>query len=237
MGKRFEKYYGKFLRRFLKIINPVKKLIITTDCEVHKFNNYHGLKLLKQYGYENEYEFLKPYLEDINAGSVWADQDFRSIAHFYNPNIERGLFGNNHSLALTKDYYDNALKYWKEGSKDKSMFYLGACVHIIQDLTISQHVKVRLLDEHRQYENYVKYTHDLVKEYIANKPPILLDSPEKYIRYNAIRAIRIDKRFKKIPTRKLRFYNKTLYSLPLAQRTTAGCFILFLKDLKKELPL
>ena len=208
-------------------------MFIATDCEVHKFNNYHGLQLLKKFNYEDEYELFSKYLEDIDKGSVWADQDFRSIAHFYNPNMERGLFGHSHSLAVTKDYYDKALKLWKKGDRNNSMFYLGACVHIIQDLTISQHVKIRLLDQHRQYENYVKYTHDLVKEYIADKPPILLSSPEKYIRYNAIRAIRIENKVKNIPTRKLRFYEKTLYSLPLAQRTTAGCYLLFLKDLKK----
>jgi len=233
MGKRFEKYYGKSFRRFLKIINPIKKLFISTDCEVHKFNNYHGLQLLKRYNYEDEYDLFHDYLDDINEGSVWADQDFRSIAHFYNPNIERGLFGHSHSLAVTKDYYDKALKLWKEGNRSKSMFYLGACVHIIQDLTISQHVQIRLLNKHRQYENYVKYTHDLVKEYIATKPPIMLDSPENYIRYNAKRAIRIEKKVKDIPSTKLRYYNKTLYTLPLAQRTTAGCYLLFLQDLKK----
>lgn len=234
MKKKFEKYYGQSLRRFLKIINPIKKIIISTDCEVHKFNNLHAINLLKKYEYNNEYHIFNKYLKDINKGSVWADQDFKSIAHFYNPNMKRGLFGHNHSLELTMDYYDKALELWRKGNRHKSMFYLGACVHIIQDLTISQHVKIRLLDGHRQYENYVKYTHDLVKEYIAKDAPILQDSPEKYIEYNALQAIKIDEKFKKIPSTKHRFYHKTLYTLPLAQQTTAGCFILFLKVLKEE---
>lgn len=234
MNKIFEKYYGKILRRLLKIINPIKKLFISTECEVHLFNNLHSIKLLKKYGYMKEYYIFIKYLKDINKGSVWADQDFKSIAHFYNPNIKRGLFGHNHSLALTKDYYNKAITLYNKGDRHKGMFYLGACVHIIQDLTISQHVKIRLLDNHRQYENYVKYTHDLVKEYIANDPPIIKNSPKEYIEYNASQAIKIDDEFKKIASVKHRFYYKTLYSLPLAQRTTAGCFLLFLKELNQE---
>jgi phospholipase C len=143
MGKRFERYYGKSLRRLLKIINPLKKIFISTECEVHKFINYHALQLLKRYRYEDEYELFQNYLDYINEGAVWADQDFKSIAHFYNPDKERGLFGHSHSLALVKDYYKKALKLWKEGNKSKSMFYFGAYVHIVQDLTISQHVKIR----------------------------------------------------------------------------------------------
>lgn len=234
MKKKFENYYGRSFRRLLKIINPIKKAIISTDCEVHKFNNYHAVKLLEKYDYCTEYHFFTKYLKHINEGSVWADQDFKSIAHFYNPHMERGMFGHNHSLQLTEDYYDKALRLWRIGNKSKGMFYLGACVHIIQDLTISQHVKIRLLDGHRQYENYVKYTHDLVKEYIATKAPILLDTPKHYIEYNARQALKIDQKVKKIPSTKHRFYHKTLYTLPLAQRTTAGCYIQFLEDLKKK---
>jgi phospholipase C len=234
MRKKFESYYGKLLNNLLKIINPIKKIVISTDCEVHIFNNYHAVQLLKKYNYNTEYHLFNKYLKDINEGSVWADQDFKSIAHFYNPHMKRGLFGNNNSLNLTNEYYNKAIRLWKAGNKNKAMFYLGACVHIIQDLTISQHVKIRLLDGHRKYENYVKYTHDLVKEYIAAKEPILLNSPEEYIEYNAYHAIKIDDKVKKIPSLKHQFYHKTIYILPLAQQTTAGCLILFLKDLKED---
>lgn len=230
MKKILEHYYGRSFRRILKIVNPIKKLFIDTDCEVHVFNNYHAVELLKKHDYKKEYRFFKRYLKDIDRGSVWADQDFKSVTHFYNPHMKRGLFGHLNSLDNTKEYYEKALRLWEIGDKQESMFYLGACVHIIQDLTISQHVKIRLLDSHRQYENYVKYTHDLVKEYIAEQGPIRLQSPEAYVEYNAKQALRIEGWVKKIPNIKHQFYHKTLYTLPLAQRTTAGCFLLFMEE-------
>ncbi len=230
MKKKIENYYGRSLRRFLKIVNPIKKLFIATDCEVHVFINYYAVELLKKHGYKQEYRFFAKYLKDLDKVSVWADQDFKSVTHFYNPHMKRGLFGHKNSLDLTMDYYNIALRLWQIGKKNDSMFYLGACVHIIQDLTISQHVKIRLLNGHRQYENYVKYTHDLVNEYVATESPICLKSPEAYVEYNAMQALRIEEWVKKIPDIKHQYYHKTLYTLPLAQRTTAGCLLLFMHD-------
>lgn len=230
-----EKIYGQSFKKILKIINPVKKIIITTECEVHLFNNHHAIMLLKKYNYDEAYAFFKSHIKDINKGSVWADQDFKSINHFYNPYKKKGLFGHGHSLELAENYYNIALGLYLKNDIKAAMFYFGACIHIIQDLTIPQHVNIRLLDNHRQYENFVKYTFDIVKEYISEDPPILLDNPKAYIEYNARIAIRIGNKYYKENSRKLRFHKITLTSLPLAQSTSAGAMILFLNDISKLL--
>ncbi len=228
--KSIEIYYGKAFRSVLKAINPFKKVIIKTEAKVHQFINNYALNLLKENDYYLEFNQYEKYIDTINKGTVWADQDFKSINHFYNPTKKKGLYGHGNALKLTKKYYEIAVDSFRKNDIEKSMFYLGACVHIIQDLTIPQHVNIRLLDNHRQYENFVKTAYDKVKDFQTLDKPVIFDDIEDFVRFNTKVALRIHKQFKKIKDDSLRFYKITNCSLPLSQRTTAGCFIMFLKE-------
>lgn len=227
--KNFELYYGKAFRSVLKAVNPFKKKVIKTEAKVHQFINVHALNILKANAYIMEFNEFKRHIEIINKGAVWADQDFKSINHFYNPTKKKGLYGHGNALKLTQKYYKIVIDSFKENDIEKSMFYLGAAVHIIQDLTIPQHVNIRLLDNHRQYENFVKTAYDKVKDFGTLDKPIVFDEIEDFVRFNTKVALRIYKQFKKIKDDNLRFYKTTRCSLPLAQRTTAGCLIMFLR--------
>ncbi len=226
----FEKYYGKVFRTFLWVLNPFKKKVIRTECQVHRFINNKAVKLLNKYNYYKEYDFYNFYLEELNRGVFWADQDFKSINHFYSPSRKRGLFGHSNALALTQKYYEKAKQCWEKGNINNCVFYLGACVHLIQDMTIPQHVNIRLLDSHRRYENFVKATYDVVEEYTSNEKPIVFHDLSQYIKYNSEKALEIYYESRDIINNKERFHSVTSHILPLAQRTTAGCLIMFLKD-------
>ena len=45
------------------------------------------------------------------------------------------------------------------------MFYFGAACHIIQDLTVPQHAKGKLFDNHRQFELYVKENYTKINRF------------------------------------------------------------------------
>ncbi|WP_026895127.1 zinc dependent phospholipase C family protein [Clostridiisalibacter paucivorans] len=225
-----EIYYGKIFKMLLRLINPFKKKIIKTECNVHRFINYQSIKILNKYQYERPFEIFNYYMEDLNRGVVWADQDFKSIGHFYNPQKNKGLYGHLNALALSKDYYKKALVNWEKDNIENAMFYLGAAVHLIQDVTIPQHVNIRLLDSHRQYENFVKLTYDVVKEFRSVQSPILFNSIDKYINFNAKVALRVYKQYKDIDKTIVKFYKITQCALPLAQRTTAGVLLMFLRE-------
>lgn len=68
-----------------RILNPAKKIIVRTECQVHKHINLHALIILKNDRYNEQYDFFEDFLDELNAGTVWADQDFKSSNHFYNP--------------------------------------------------------------------------------------------------------------------------------------------------------
>lgn len=230
--KSIELYYGQAFRSILKAVNPFKKTIIKTEAKVHQFINNYAFNILEENGYDAEFKEFEDYIDIINKGAVWADQDFKSINHFYNPRKKKGLYGHGNALKLVEKYYRTALDSYEENNVEKSMFYLGASVHIIQDLTIPQHVNIRLLDNHRQYENFVKIAYDKVKDFRTLDKPILFDRIEDYVRFNTRVALRIHKQFKEIQDDDLRFYKVTRCSLPLSQRTTAGCLIMFFRQIK-----
>lgn len=82
---RLECIYHRFLKTLFLLLNPLKKIIIHTECQVHKHINLHALIILKNDKRMEEYSFFYDYMEEINKGAVWADQDFKSSNHFYNP--------------------------------------------------------------------------------------------------------------------------------------------------------
>lgn len=87
-----EKVYHRFLKSAFWILNPFKKIIVKTECQVHKHINYHALTILKNDKYWNEYNFYTKFIEAVNEGAVWADQDFKSSNHFYNPYKKKADF-------------------------------------------------------------------------------------------------------------------------------------------------
>ena len=238
--KILESSYDSILNLVFGALKPVKRSVINTHCNVHKFINILALTILANDGFEREYNFFVSYIEDINKGAVWADQDFKSTHHFYHPYMKKGLYGRKNAMDLANKYYTNAVTLWDEGDFNKSAFFFGAVLHLIHDMTIPQHANIRLLDNHRQYETFVKRTYHYVKEFQAKNGAYLLDTVEEYIRFNARIALKIYKRYKGIANDEERYYRITSCNLPLSQRTTAGAMVMFystvfkVRNLKKS---
>lgn len=232
MKKKIEKVYSRALTSTFKAVNPIKKTIIKTTCEVHIFIQGCAMDILKGRGYEDEYELFNKYILDINKGLVWADQDFKSYHHFYNPKIQKGKYGyEENAMTVARNYYEKAIQYFEAEDYSKSMFFFGASCHLIQDLTIPQHAKGRLFDNHRQFEVYIKSNYTKIKRFKSHEPPIELNSIKKYADYNSIRALRVDQEFEDITDLNTKFYLTAVKCMHLAQRTTAGCMIMFFDDI------
>lgn len=228
-----ENIYGKLLRMMFFAMNPFKKMVIETECNIHKSINEQSLMILKNDGYIDAYHFFSDYMHKLNEGVVWADQDFRSTGHFYSPRTGKGLRGSRNALSLAVEYYSAALKYWYEGDNDRAMFFLGASVHIVQDMTIPQHVNIRLLDNHRQYENFIKRTYINTPKFKTYSGGYYIGSIEEAVLCNARTALRIYSKLKRIKANSRRYYTISKFTLPLAQKTTAGCLLRFYKDVSR----
>jgi phospholipase C len=218
----------------MKAINPIKKAIITTECFVHKVINYQALLILKNDNNIDQYYFFSNYIEELNLGVVWADQDFKSSGHFYSPIKNRGLYGNTNALTLAKNYYTFAISYWNSGDIKRAMFFLGAAAHLIQDMTVPQHANIKLFKEHHKFEKFVKNTFCDTPEYLVSSEGCYLGSVEEFVQYNSVCAIQANKRLGHINDEEQRYYALSKYTIPLAQRSTAGLFMTFYKDVQES---
>lgn len=232
MKSKLESAYSKALTGTFKVISPIKRTIKKTECEVHLYIQENALEILNYHGYNEQYKLFKEYESKINEGLVWADQDFRCYHHFYNPKEKKGMYGyDDNALTIARSYYLKALKYFTLEDYNNSMFYFGAMCHIIQDLTIPQHAKGKLFDNHRQFELYVRENYRKINKFKCMEEPVILQSVTDYANYNSSNALKIDYLYQNITDLNTKFYLIALKSITLAQKTSAGCMIMFYKDL------
>lgn len=227
---RIETIYNRVLSGVFTLANPIKKSVKRTECKVHICINYYALDAIINEKLLSQYNLFNAYIDNINEGAVWADQDFRSSNHFYNPFKKRGLFGRRSAMDLAIEYYSNAIKLWPK-DKNKSMFNLGAAAHIIQDMTVPQHANIKLLDDHHQYEKFVEKKYRDFKVYNEDLKPYMLDSISDYVRFNSRLALKIHRKFKGIKEDERRFSRITKCTIPLSIRTTAGLMIIYYSEI------
>lgn len=232
MKTKFERTYGSTIRGMFYMVNPVKKRIMKTNCIVHKYINYKAIDILKLDGYGAESEFLKKYIDSINDGVKWADQDFKSTNHFYSVVKGKGLYGFSNALTECSKYYNSSINYYDAGDIGKSMFYLGAACHLIQDSTVPQHVNNKLLKEHRKFELWIigKFMSD--NSFVAESSLIKYNSIEEFIRKNAEMANKTYLNYINVIKQEDRYYKIATTILKQAQRSTAGFMLFFLNNIE-----
>lgn len=233
MTFKFESVYSKTFKSLLWLMRPFKRALIRTECKVHVFINNQALSMLENDGYDEAFAFYSTFKKNLNGGAVWADQDFRSRNHFYNPYTQRGLYGCESSMDLFRKYYKKAISYYRKGEYEKGIFYLGAAVHLIQDSTIPQHASIHLMKSHRKYEQWIKRVHDNFSYYAVSKEGLYLNNPYQYIVNNSQKSLSVYRKYQFVDNRRKRFKMISLVLFPLAQKSTAGCLINFYNSVVK----
>ncbi len=229
-----ERSFSFLLSNVIRAINPVKRRIMKAECKVHQYVNNQSLIILKNDGRNEAYNLMNSYIEDINQGVVWADQDLKSSNHFYNPYTDKGLYGNSNAKNECKSYYSKALHEYGLDNYKNAMFYLGAACHIIQDLLVPQHANVNLLKNHRSYEKWVIKMHEHYDEFRILEGGVYLNSLEHYIDLCSKIAINTYESNIHIKNEHIRFYKITYVVLIMAQKTTAGFMNKFFFDIQKK---
>ena len=228
-----ERAYSLVYKNILRAVNQLKKRVIKTECIVHKAINIQSLHVIENDGYDDVFNLMSAYINDINEGAVWADQDLKSSNHFYSPKTKRGLYGNSNAKNECESYYNRALNEFILGDIKEAMFYLGAACHLIQDVTIPQHANVELLHNHRSFENWIIRMHRRFYKFKVFRGGIYLNSIGKYIELNSREAIRTYEKYSDIKNEHIRFYKITSVILVMAQKTTAGVMVKFYYDMQR----
>ena len=228
---RIELTYGRTIKKIMLMTNPIKKLLIKTHGVTHKFINENCLKILNNESYYDISLFMKKYIKDINDGAVWADVDYKSSNHFYNVDTLKGLYGFSNLLNEFKKYYKTAMFYLEKECIEKCMFYIGVCLHLIQDSTVPQHGSVELFNEHRTFELWIRSKIKEEDEFKVEKGIIRFDKIEDYIVNNIIYSQKVNKDNKDIADKDERYKNIASKILRQAHETSTGFLIDFYEKL------
>ncbi|WP_446899558.1 zinc dependent phospholipase C family protein [Clostridium sp. LBM24168] len=232
MKGRFERTYGGAVKKLFFAVNPLKKKIMKTNCTVHKFIMIRSIEILKNDGYEEEANYFKNNIVNLNLGVSWADQDFKSSNHFYHVSKGKGLYGFSDALTECKKYYSKSMFLAKSGDENKSIFYFGAACHLVQDVTVPQHVNNKLLKSHRKFEMWI--ISKLMSDYsfIATDQVVRYENLDEYIKNNAIMANSTYIKNLDIRSRDERYWKVASTILKEAQRTTSGFMLDYYSDMK-----
>ena len=225
--KAMENTYGKMLTGIMLAANPFKKMAFKTPCLVHRFINIQAIVILENEGKDKAAAFYKTFIKTLNEGATWADQDFKSINHFYHNERQKGLYGFSDGLSEAQKNRDKALFFLEKDNLQKSVFYLGVVCHLIQDMTVPQHVNNRLLDSHKSYETWIKKKIFAEIDYSVNEGIMSFETFDDYIRENAIIANHYYELYKSIEDKDEMYEKLSRKMITVAQNTTAGLLLDF----------
>lgn len=234
MKYKIEKTYGNAVKGIFSAVNPIKKKLMKTNCTVHKFIMIQSVEILKNDGYEEEYNFFRKYIKALNLGVTWADQDFKSSNHFYHVSREKGLYGFSDALTECRKYYNKSLWFFDLGKIEKALFYFGASCHLVQDVTVPHHVNNELLNSHRKFELWIVSRLMTDYSFVVKDGVIIYKKLEDFIKNNAVMANSIYIKNSSIELKDEKYGKVASVILKEAQRTTAGFMVKYYREIKKN---
>lgn len=219
--------YMAAARFILANSEPLQTLIDDQTQTVHNYCNKTAVEILANDGWNAQSQMLSVYLPQINAGSAWADTGWKNIAHFYDPVTHQGLCGWNNAVEEFACYFTRARSGLRQHNFDQAFFYLGAAVHLVQDMCVPFHSRKVVLAGHHNYE---KWAEGHVEDYLVFSDGIYNDNtkdPGDWITKNAQASYDL---FSLVKSHSNKGYQLvTAAMLPYTQRTSAGFFHYFLQ--------
>ncbi|MEL7567325.1 MAG: zinc dependent phospholipase C family protein [Dehalobacterium sp.] len=191
-------------------------------CSTHVMCNRQACRILEADGYPGIAQFLDTYREDLDIGVCWPDTGLGlgCVHHFYHAKKGSGLLGRTPADVFCRRYFLWALKFWRQGNYKKSMFFLGAAAHFIQDICEPHHSNCCIGIGHHRYEDWVA---EHKNDYTVSSEGFYrgYQEPDRWIREYAPKSYEL----LDLVTEKAginHYQQATEYLLPLTQRVTAG---------------
>ncbi len=99
--------------------------------------------------------YFQPFRTEISRGLLWADQGWKNASHYFRQVGKKGVFHWPGAVGEFQFYY---YKFLAGLGKDfrKSMFYLGAALHLVQDMCVPHHAVGAMFNGHQEFEQWVR---------------------------------------------------------------------------------
>lgn len=210
----------KMTKFFLAPMAPLQYFLDTPGVS-HDYFLCRAYEVLTRDGKDEVRTFFQPYHPWIRKGLFWADRGWKNVCHFYaNPDKA----GSTHWPGATAEaqyYFNHAMTYFP---KDviKGMFYFGASLHIIQDMTEPHHSIGSVFDGHQEFEKWVTRHWE---EYAINQGGLYpnFTHPGQWVEFNATRSASYYPLVSSHSSCNEQTYSKAAQDIiPLTIQTTAG---------------
>lgn len=198
----------------------------------HLFCNRQGIKILKNDGKKKHALFLNSQIDNLNRGVIWADKGWKYFSHYLEPKVENGYGPYPNAKQECKYYFDKAMHFWSSNNIKKAMFFLGAAVHLVQDLCVPHHSAGTAFCGHKEYEKWVQgyySSYEVLSGGIYN----FYENAGEWVEHNA-NISRVYYPYVSFIRSRRSYDMSTKVLLPLAQRTTAGFLSYFLEVAKDK---
>ena len=222
------------IRAALTVGSGVKAILATTSPlqglfdrpgATHEFCNRQALIILRRDGFSHCAAFLQQYLPQLTAGVYWADEGWKNVGHYLEAGSEKGLWRFPSAVDEFRHYFGQAFLRARQGEPAKAAFFLGAAVHLVQDLCVPHHARARVLAGHKQYESWVQAN---CQRYAVDAAGIYHDEHLAHTLLLKNAAVAADFfTWVEADASELSYHNATAILLPRAQRATAGLFLQF----------
>lgn len=212
---------------FLAAASPLQRFLDGGGF-THLFLNEQALIILENDGYKTYARYLNNFMQLLNRGCLWADKGWKNFAHYFNISTHNGIWPWPDAAGECIRYYNQALNWWRKGNLFKSFFFLGAALHLVQDLCVPYHACGIAFAGHHDYELWVQanFRHYQVFDSGVYR---LGRHPEEWVTGNAKLAQEYYRLLAEQRTPASYDY-VTSKLLPRAQQTSAGFLAFFIEQ-------
>lgn len=144
--------------------------------------------ILCQDGKEDVEAYFRPYDFWLTKGLFWADQGWKNVCHYFFDSAKPGVLRWPGADAECQYYFNKAVAACQE-NVPKGMFYLGAAIHLVQDMCVPHHAVGAVFDGHQEFE---RWTGNNLHYFNARQSGIYMpfEHPSQWIRHNVAKSSR-----------------------------------------------
>lgn len=210
----------------LRMVGTPFQKLVDRPGGTHRFLTQQAVTILDNDGWSDISAFFAANLDTIVHGNYWADSLWKNSTHHYNPRTGRGLWIWPSAKEQCSNWFAWAVRLWQQQDYLKSLFALGACIHIVQDCCQPYHSNCLVLDGHQKYERWV----DARKELYAINAGGIYDLAQEPGEWCVSNAEFSHKFLAAVAGQDCRARDEaTRILLQRAQATTAGFMIFYLR--------
>lgn len=204
---------------------PLPVQVVKGAGFTHILCNLQAIEILENDRFTKAANLFSQFLTHMEAGVIWADKGFKSITHHYDPETGLGKWGLANASQVYEGYFNKAIELWKSKRHHRSMFYLGAATHLLQDMCVPHHSRCVILDGHQEYEQWAE---DHRQNYRVYDTGLYLEvkTPGDWMHHNALTSRHYYKHVQ-AGCSDDEYHYATNILLPLAQRSTGGFWLYF----------